>query len=236
MCTLLEQSLLIDVDFTNHQLNCISTYKLKLTHPSPTYTLHLSALQIEITKINIDSTCQKVKLKSSSFPDPKKQSEFLSKLIDDTLNFETYMSVLNFLENGKFKSLNENERIMITMDTDENFNETEIFISIEYILKQPVAGVRFLHFQRNEKLEKYLYSQCHSPCAKYWIPILNDFSEKEVFFGKFKIIVPLGYYAITSGRLEEKIEIEEVEKMAFIYNICNISVFSFFFVKKEEIL
>ena len=229
MCTLLEQSLLIDVDFANHQLNCISTYKLKLTHPSPTYNLHLSALQIEITKINIDSKCQKVNLKSFSFPDPKKQSDFLSKLIDETLNFETYMSVLNFLENGKFKSLNENERILITVDSEENFNETEILLSIEYTLKQPVAGVRFLHFQRNEKVEKYLYSQCYSPCAKYWIPVLSDFSEKEIFFGKFKIIVPLGYYAITSGKLEEKIEIEEVGKMAYVYNIGNLS---FICVKK----
>lgn len=224
MCSLLEQSLIIDVDFTNHQLNCISTYKLKLTHPSPAYTLNLSALQIEITKINIDSKCEKVKLKSYSFPDPKKQSDFLSKFFDETLNFENYMSVLNFLENGKFKSLNENERIMINLETDENFNETEISVSIQYILKKPVAGVRFLHFERNEKVEKYLYSQCYYACAKYWVPVMNDFLNKEISFGRFKIIVPLNYYAITSGKLEEKIEIEEAGKMAYIYNICNIFI------------
>jgi hypothetical protein len=241
MCTLIEQSLILEVDFNHRKLKCLSKYSLKITHPFPNYTLLFSALQIQIKNIKMDSKSEKLKIKNSSYPDSKKQSQFLSKLLDEPLNFENYMTVFNYLEKGKVNSANENERISITLENDENFNETEVIITIEYILQNPVAGLRFLFFQRDEKIERYLYSHCYHGSAKYWVPILSDLLNKEVFFGKLKIIVPSNYHAISSGKLEERIEIEEEEKMAFIYSIGNFLsdvhlkyLFIYCFARKEN--
>ena len=123
---------------------------------------------------------------SYSYPCPQIQSQWLSYSLNNTKStndlLEMMWEIWDYeVQQGGF--------LVITFP----FSRGDITIYIDYILENPVAGIRFY----NHLSQKIVAAENLHECKRYFMPCLDGLHHKYPLFLEFK--VPEDYYVVCSG-------------------------------------